>query len=139
MINRPLSPGLSHWVVRTIAGLLPTYFILELFVFSLVWIFVEKKPLESYRRSLGTYLFALFELGLLFSVVFSLASCPEPFTSPLNLALDSFEAIAFLEVASVTPGYKCMAIGQIQRVLGALIVLIIVASLVGKVFREEED
>ena len=55
-------------MVRTIAGLLPAYLILELFVFSLVWIFVEKNPLESYRRSLGTYLFALIEFGLLFSV-----------------------------------------------------------------------
>ncbi len=138
-VNSPLHPILYRAGFRILGGGIAGYFILEMFIFSLDWIFSARLPLESYRRSLATMLLSLIEVALFFFIFLSLANCHELQRSPI---VDSYEnVIAFisLQLPKVSDTALCCFTAHFQRLVGAVILVIITASLIGEVIREQKE
>jgi hypothetical protein len=137
-VNSPLHPILYRPFFRIVGGAAAGYFILEMFIFSLDWIFSAPLRLESHKRSLATMLLSLIEVALFFFVFLSLANCHE---LQHSLIVDSYEnVIAFisLQLPPVRDTALCCFTAHFQRLVGAVILAIVIASLVGAVVREEK-
>ena len=138
LLTHPLLPVLAAPLMQIAGAGIATYFIIELFVFSLDWIFVAELPLESYRRSLATFLVSLAEIAFLFFILLSLGNCIEQASHPLLVAYTNLAAMAGLRLVSVADTTVCIVAAHFQRLLAAILMLIIVASLVGAVIRPEK-
>ena len=130
--------ALSSNLYRVVGGVVSGYFIFELFIFSLDWIFVAKPPLESHRRSLGTYLLSLIQITLYFSIFFSHAICIESYRPSLSLIFDNIKSFISLQSVQVNDSGICLAVSQFRLINGATLMAIIVASLIGVVVRAEK-
>jgi hypothetical protein len=138
LLRNPPYPVFAQPVLRDAGIVIAAYFILELFVFSVDWIFVAEKPLESYRRSLATFLVSLVEVAVLFFISFSLAGCYRNSIQPLLGSYQSLVGMASLQLVPVNETALCTVGAHFERLLAAVLMLIIVASLVGAVVREQK-
>jgi len=130
---------LNSSLFRAVGSVVSGYFLIELFVFALDWIFVAKPPLESHRRSLGTYLLSLIQITLYFSIFFSHANCIDPYQPSLGLFFNNIKSFVSLQPVQVNDIGICLAASQYRLLNGAILMAIIVASLIGAIVREEKE
>jgi len=124
--------------IRFVSFVFSYYFIIEIMVFSLDWIFVADKPLKSYQRSLATFLLNIVQVAFLFSILFVLYDCHPLETTTIESIGENLNALFTIQLISVCDSSACIILSKLQRLVGGILMVIIVASLVGAVVREEE-
>ncbi|MHA1938850.1 MAG: hypothetical protein ACW97O_11630 [Candidatus Thorarchaeota archaeon] len=129
----------NHNLYKFFGGVISGYFILELFVFSLDWIFVAKPPLESHRRSLGTYILSLIQITLFFSIFFSHTNCIEPYQPSFGLIIENIKSFISLQSMEVPDSGLCQVASNFRLLTGVTFMAIIFASLVGVIVRPEKE
>lgn len=138
LIDRPL-----WWIFDTplarFAGLaIVLYRLTEIFVFALHWVLVADGRLGAIRRSLAGFVVNVCELALWSPIAFLLAGCVVSPTHRLKLVYDHLRAVWSLElVNSNAPGLCCNLLSHYEIIVAGTLLLIVVASLVGGVLREE--
>jgi len=129
----------NNTLYRILGSVISGYFILELFMFSLDWIFVAKPPLESHRRSLGTYILSLIQITLFYSIFFSHANCIEPYQSSMGLVIENIKSFVSLQLIQVPDCGLCQAASNFRLLNGVTLMAIIFASLVGVIVRPQKE
>ena len=115
------------------------YRVLEILLFSLHWLLVAKKPVESYGRSLLGFIFNLFEVGILFAFVYILFSLFDPPQDKLSALLKSVSSVFSLETISGLSNSRWPQIlALLQLLISWLLVVTIVANVVGSIHRGEK-
>lgn len=137
LIDRPLHPIFQTQIFRLFGSIIAAYIIFELFVFSLDWIFVAEDPLESYRRSLATFLFSIIQVSLFFVILFILSACYGSSFDIWESAYTNTFGIISIRLVPLKNEGICSVYSEFQRIIGATLMVIIVASLVGAVIRKE--
>jgi hypothetical protein len=124
-------PSLSAEAIRVLAALVPAYFILELFLFCLHWIFVSER-IASSRRSLALFCFNLFELAFLFSIIHILVGCAnEP--SVRKTVYANLSSVFGLSLVSTPSAMSCSLISHTELVVSVTLVMVVIAGLVGTI------
>ena len=136
-IRTPANSLFASIGARIFGIIIAGYFIFELLLFLLDWVFVEGIPIEDYRRSLATLIVASVEVAFLFSVLFALTGCQDFSRAPIVKAYHNWQSLVKLDAVDVTGSLGCAILAQTQWMLGALLVGVIIASLLGPIVRPE--
>ena len=118
-------------LVRLVAAIVPSLFVLELFLFALHWAFVSEGIADA-RRSLATFLVNLLEIGLLFAIIQILAGCATRATAWGTL-YSSLAAVLRLGLPALQPSIRCDVIAHSELVIAFTFFLVVIAGLVGLV------
>jgi len=137
LIEQPVLTGAWWTFIGTVAAL---YLIGELLVFALKWLLGDRGPVESYRRSLLCFILNLFEVAILFTVVFWLMDAYMPTVSRLDALLQSLTCVfspAMVDgLRGGVPGARILAF--VQLFVAWVLVVVILASVVGGIQRGEK-
>ncbi len=131
-------PFFYHPMARAIGSFLALYVISELFLFLLHWVFVAQEPLENHRRSLASLTLNLFELGLLFTIVFRLNAC-QPVAGQVDPFLDNIKSLIRLHRVLTVDNTVCNALAYYQLTFGFILISVIIAGVVSLIARKEKS
>lgn len=124
---------------RGLGVVIATYPIVEIMLFTLYWVFVEKEEtLHSVRRSLVAFILNLIEIALYASVVRILTVCTPRLDSPWRVVHENLKATFSLSYPSTTEVAWCHVVSHGQLAVAAMLISVVVASLVNGVLREEK-
>jgi hypothetical protein len=139
-IRNPVHPAFSSELMRCVGIFVVAYhIIIDVLVFSLDWIFVATGPLENYRRSLAGFLLNLVEIAIFSAIAMLLAGCSPVNSSLWTLVGQQFTDVLQFAVSSGGEGRTCTAIPVVRNVTGGFLLLIVVASLVGGLLRQDRS
>ncbi len=125
-------------IARFAGSAIVLYRVTEVFVFALHWILAAEGRLGAIRRSLAGFVVNLCELAVWFPIAFLLVGCVASPIHKLRLAYDHLHAVWSLELANTSPGgLFCRVFSHYEIIVAGTLLLIVVASLVGGVLREE--
>jgi hypothetical protein len=114
------------------------YLMLEIFVFTVKWIFVDIAPLEDVKRSLFFFFINIFEIALFSSIALILFGCTSK--SPWCAVYESFRSIFKIELFKISD--HCTHAGKFvihfQLIVGVLLIIVVIAGLAGSI-REGKD
>ena len=105
----------------------------EIFVSTIKWIFVDIEPVESVRRSLFFFFINIFEIALFSSVALFLFCCTSK--SPWCAVYESVRSIFKIELFKISG--HCTHVGKfvihLQLIAGVLLILVVIGGLAGSI------
>jgi hypothetical protein len=132
LVAAPLGPPeLSSSTFRWIGAVILFYFVLEVFVFSIDWVFVSPHIADE-RRSLATFIFSFVEVTILFSTIQVLTRCFAA-ANPWDVFTANLSGMFKLDLVSLASRPSCVLLSRFQIVLSAVLEVIVIAGLVGSV------
>jgi hypothetical protein len=124
--------------VRGIVAIILYYHVLEILLFLLAWLFVERSRLDSYRRSLLGFFGNVVEITLLFSALDILTGCDA--YGRKQVLWRNLTAVTTLEsVDRLRASGWCFVLVTTRLVVSVCLVVVIIAAVVGTVLRKERD
>ena len=126
-----------YWVYPGIC--IALYRPMDIFLFTLDWLFVKEKPVENFRRSLAMFLLNMLEIGLYFSIVYILNNSSKSIVSVWSVVVRSVEAVFGLKyMADLNETYLNSMFSTIQIVISWFLYVVILANVVGSISRGEK-
>ena len=139
LINIPPMPFMSSYSAGIIGACFAIYLMMDIFVFTVGWIFVDTVPVEDVRRSLFFFFINIFELALFSSIALILFGCSSK--SPWWVVYESFRSIFKIELFEI-PDY-CTDYGKFvihfQLIIGVLLILVVIAGLAGSIRKGKDE
>jgi len=136
VIERPVLTAIG-WIVL---GLIVVFYrIFETLLFILHWLIVAEGPVESYRRSLLSFLINLFEIGIFFAIAYLLLDCfdpPQDAWSALSKSVCSVFSLKKMSGLCEVGWSKALALFQLC--ISWTLVVLILANVVGAINRNEK-
>jgi hypothetical protein len=129
-------PGLATTPIRVIGAFVAIYFIVEILIFSVHWVFVETARLHSVARSLAAFIVNLLEIGLLSSIALVLLDCAPSSTSQWTIVYQHLATTFGLQLMPTVSRAVCGAVTHLELITAGTVLTIAVASLVGGVLRD---
>jgi len=136
LIERPVLTAI-YWIVF---GLVVVFYrILEILLFSLHWLFVAKRPVESYGRSLLGFLINLCEIGIFFAIAYLLLGWFDPPQGAWSGLFKSLSSVFSLQPLSGLHEARCPRVtAWFQLAISWVLIVLIVANVVGGISRGEK-
>lgn len=125
------APIYIKWLALIVAG----YRVYETIFFAVWWVFVDREPVHSYKRSLAMWLIGLVEVTLYFPVIQLAFHCFES-PSPVNAVYSSVRTLVTIgpiEGYQATKFATCSTLLMGQIVVSYFIVLVVVAVAISAV------
>jgi hypothetical protein len=138
LINALPIPFMSSCSARIVGAWFAVYLMIDIFVFTVKWIFIDIAPLEDVKRSLFFFFINIFEIALFSSIALILFGCTSK--SPWCAVYESFRSIFKIELFEISD--HCTHAGKFvihfQLIVGVLLILVVIAGLAGPI-REVKD
>ena len=113
---------------------------LDIFLFTLDWLFVKENPVKSFRRSLSTFLLNMVEIGIYFSIVYILFNSSISNQTVWITVMANIKAVFVLEkLSGLSDNTILNNLGSIQLVLSWFLYVVILANVVGSLNRTEDS
>lgn len=139
LINTLPMPFMSNYCARVVGVCFAVYFMTDIFVFTIKWIFVDVEPVEDVRRSLFFFFINIFEITLFSSIALILFRCTSK--SPWYAFYESFRSIFKIELFRISD--HCAHVGKFvihfQLIVGVLLLLVVIAGLAGSIRKERDE
>jgi hypothetical protein len=127
----------SHPWWSTVIGLLPLYFVFELALFILRWLFIDLGPLISSRRSLAGFLVNVVGVTIFFAAAFLGAGCISGEVTIRSATYNSFRTLTTMGPVSIQDGcWQCPVLVMAEGAMGYLLTVVIIGALAGIVAAE---
>jgi hypothetical protein len=124
---------MSSCSARIVGAWFAVYLMIDIFVFTVKWIFVDIVPLEDVRRSLFFFFINIFEIALFSSIALILFRCTSK--SPWCAVYESLRSIFKIELFEISD--HCTHVSKFvihfQLIVGVLLILIVIAGLAGSI------
>ena len=120
--------------VGYIVGFVALYRPLEIFLFSLSWVFIDSGPVHSYKRSLAGFIVNLAEVVIFYSAAyigFACISGKEPISTALYSSVRILVTIGPVATAEPPESILCGALIITQIIISYFLIVISVSSVVG--------
>jgi hypothetical protein len=136
VIEWPVLTG-PVWIV--LGCVVAFYRILEIFLFGMHWMLVAKGPVESYRRSLLTFLLNLCEISIFFTIAYLLLECVDTNQNPWSVLFEGLRSVFGLKMMSThCSGPWLKTLPRLQLIISWGLVALLVANLVSAISRGEK-
>jgi hypothetical protein len=139
LINIPPMPFMSSCSARVVGAWFAVYLMIDIFVFTVKWIFVDNAPVEDVRRSLFFFFINIFEIALFSSIALILFGCTSK--SPWCAVYESFRSIFKIELFEISD--HCTHVGKFvihfQLIAGVLLILVVIAGLAGSIRKGKDE
>jgi len=139
LINTVPMPFMSSYSARIVGAWFAVYLMIDIFVFTVKWIFVDTVGIEDAKRSLFFSFINIFEIVLFSSIALILFRCTSK--SPWCAVYESFRSIFKIELFKIPD--HCTDAGKFvihfQLIVGVLIILIVIAGLAGSIRKEKDE
>ena len=110
------------------------------FFASLNWLFVDKGPVEDYRRSLAMFLVNMVEVGLYFSIVDFLWTSPGFHSSVwFTVKCNIYTVFQLEQIVGLKDTNLLVSLADIQIVISWFLYAVILANVVGGIRRTQKN
>jgi hypothetical protein len=112
--------------------------LLDIVTFALHWVFVARGKLESYRRSLFSFLLNLVEVAVVAAALFRIARCTPGATTPWTALYAQLADLFSITLAREAQGGRfCSVVAHVELITAWILLLIVVTVVVSGITRGE--
>jgi hypothetical protein len=111
------------------------YRIYELVLFILYWLFIDRGPVHSVKRSLVSFLFNAVEIVVFFAAAYTARPCYHGFLLALYNSITTFVTIGPRNINEAEADISCMGLISLEVSMAYMLTAIVIGTLASAVFQ----